>query len=557
MHRPVPSRSPVRRHALACAAVLLAALTALLLPVRPAAAATTTVLRAEAETGALSGWYMRTLADPAAGGGSTVKYEWTGAVTLKVVLPADADGVALRVRGDQCAGAPAYTLTVDNVAGPSVPVTATAWTTQTVAMPLVAGTHTLEVRYANDHNVWGGCDRNLYLDAVTFTAGGTPLRANPVLPAGFVHQAGTRLLDGAGRPVRLRGVDVGGWLEWEGWIWGRGFDYIGETAMMKNLTDLVGATAAERFRSDVRSAFMTSADFKAMSAYGLNVARIPFSSKLLEDPARPGTYRAAGWAVLDRLVADAKAGNVYLVLDLQSAPCSQSYSFTSDYTGPEFLWSNAGCQDRTVALWKAIAARYAGEHVIAGYDLLNESVTTDADLLGLYTRITSAIRSVDRNHLLIYEGNSLARAFDFMRAPLDANQMLSFHDYTSMAPGGDVAERMPSYDAAARRLNSPQWAGEFGQTPYATLQHYVETFDADPFVAGWAQWTWKQSPGLPALQTIQHTAASSKLIDFVNSPSRPRPTAAEAAQGMSDFVRAIRFANTTHDARLRGILTGR
>jgi len=62
---------------------------------------------------------------------------------------------------------------------------------------------------------------------------------------------------------------------------------------------------------------------------------------------------------------------------------------------------------------------------------------------------------------------------------------------------------------------------------------------------------------LPALQTIQHTAASSKLIDFVNSPSRPRPTAAEAAQGMSDFVRAIRFANTTHDAKLRGLLTGR
>ena len=43
----------------------------------------------------------------------------------------------------------------------------------------------------------------------------------------------------------------------------------------------------------------------------------------------------------------------------------------------------------------------------------------------------------------------------------------------------------------------------------------------------------------------------------MNSPSRPRPSAAEAAQGMSDFVCAIRFANTTHDARLRGILTGR
>jgi hypothetical protein len=551
----LPAPAPRGRAAKALAALLLAALAVLLLPAGPAAAAT--VLKAEGETGALSGWYMRTLADTTASGGSTIKYEWTGAVTLKVVLPADADGVALRVRGDQCDGAPAYTLTVDNVARASTPVTASAWTTQAVAMPLVAGTHTLEIRYANDLSVWGGCDRNLYLDAISFTSSGTALRGNPALPAGFVHQAGTGLLDGAGRTLKLRGVNVGGWLMWEGWIFGRGFDYVSETPMMKNLTGLVGATAAEQFRSDVRSAFATAADFRAMSAYGLNAARIPFSSRLLEDDAAPGAYKASGWAVLDRLVADAKAGNVYLVLDLQSAPCSQSYSFTSDYTGPDFLWFKAACQDRTVALWKAIAARYANENVIAGYDLLNESVTTDANLLALYTRITAAIRSVDRNHLLIYEGNSVARTFDFMPAPLDANQMLSFHDYTSTTPGTDVAERMPIYDAAARRLGSPQWAGEFGQASYATVQHYVDTFAADPLLAGWAQWTWKQSGGLPALQTIQHTAASQKLIDFIDNPSRPRPTAAEAAQGMTDFVRAIRFENTTHDAKLRAILTGR
>ena len=106
-----------------------------------------------------------------------------------------------------------------------------------------------------------------------------------------------------------------------------------------------------------------------------------------------------------------------------------------------------------MALWRAIAARYAGESVIAGYDLLNETVvTTDADLLGLYTRVTSAIRAVDRNHLLIYEGNSVARSFDLLRAPLDANQMLSFHDYTSTAPGGGRL-------GAPRRRTTPPRAG--------------------------------------------------------------------------------------------------
>ena len=119
---------------------------------------------------------------------------------------------------------------------------------------------------------------------------------------------------------------------------------------------------------------------------------------------------------------------------MHAAPCSQSYSFVSDYVGPEFLWFTAKCQERTVAMWKAIAARYANQNVIAGYDLINESVTTDAKLLDLYRRTTAAIRQVDGNHLLIYEGNTVAQTFDFMTAPLDANAMLSVHDYTTTSP---------------------------------------------------------------------------------------------------------------------------
>jgi hypothetical protein len=57
-----------------------------------------------------------------------------------------------------------------------------------------------------------------------------------------------------------------------------------------------------------------------------------------------------------------------------------------------------------------------------------------------------------------------------------------------------------------------------------------------------------------SLQTIQHTPASKKLVEWMNKTSRPRPTAAEAAQGMSDFIRAIRFESTVHDAKLEHIL---
>jgi endoglucanase len=526
------------------------------LPATPASAAETTVASPEAEQGVLDGWSIRKVADASASGGSAVRYDWAGAVKLDVRLPADAGRIRLRMRGDQCAGAPEYTLTVDKAAVGRGSVTSTSWADRSHDLVLPAGLHSVEVRFTNDYSQWRpSCDRNLYLDSIAFSSSGAvALKANPAVPAGFVHQSGTRLVDGAGKPLRLRGVNVGGWLHWEGWMWGQGFDYIGESAMMRNLAGLVGPAAAERFRSDVRANFMTAADFRALSVYGLNVVRVPINYRLLEDDTRPFAYKQSGWDALDQAVAAAKQHNVYLIPDMQAAPCSQTYSFTSDYVGPEYLWSSSACQDRLVAVWKAIAARYANENVIAGYDLLNETVVGDDQLLSLYKRLTAAIRSVDHNHLLIYEGSSVARRFDLFATPLDSNQMLSFHDYAGAFPGQDITARMVAYDAAAKRLNTPVWAGEFGQTAYEDVQKYVDAFDADPLMAGWAQWTWKQSPGFPALQTIQHTAASKKLIDWMNNTSRPRPTDAEATQGTADFVRAIRFENTTHDAKLRGIM---
>jgi endoglucanase len=527
------------------------------LPAAPGAAAPTSVAVAEAEQGSFDGWNIRKVPDTAASGDSAVRFDWTGSLRLNVTLSADADAMTLRLRGDQCAGAPAYTVTVDNEPAAEGTVASTSWSRHAHAAALAAGTHALEVRFTNDHlQPWpDACDRNLYLDTITFSASGTGApQANPPVPAGFVHQSGTRLLDGADKPIRLRGVNLGGWLLWEGWLWGQGFDYIGESAMMRNLAMLVGSSEAEQFRSGVRANYITVADFKAMSAHGFNVARVPFNYRLLEDDAQPFAYKQSGWDILDRTVSAAKQHSVYLVLDMHAAPCSQMYAFVSDFVGPDFLWSSQKCQDRMVAMWKAIAARYAKRNIIAGYDLLGETIIGDQQLLGLYKRATAAIREVDKNHLLIYEGNNMARTFDLFRAPLDSNQALSFHDYSWAFPGEDLTTRMIKYDAAAKRLNSPQWVGEFGQSTYADVKHYVDIFDKDPLVAGWALWVWKQVPGFAPVQAIQHTPASKKLVEWMNDTSRPRPTGADATQGMSEFIRAMRFENTVHDAKLRRVL---
>ncbi len=525
----------------------------------PADAAATAVASAPAAQGTLSGWNTTVISDASATNGTAVRYGNNGAASVQLTLPADADTLTLGLRGDQCSGAPAYTVTVDGTPVASGVMSSTSWTNVSDTTRLDAGTHTVSVAFTNyTFNVYPACARRLYLEGVTASAsaGMTAPATNSAIPAGFVHQSGTQLLDGANQPLRLRGVNLGGWLSWEGWLWGQGTDYIGETAMMNNLTSLVGATPASQFQTNVYNNYVTGADFHQMSEDGLNVARVPFNYRMLEDDANPFVYKQSGWNVLDQAVAEAKANNVYLVLDMHVTPCSQTYSFTADYAGGPFLWSNAQCQARTVALWKAIAARYASANVIAGYDLINEPMIGNSQLLGLYQQITAAIRSVDTNHMIIYEGNNLARDFSMFTKPLDSNEMLEVHDYSWSFGSQPLSARMPSYDAAAKAINAPIWAGEFGQDVVGGISNYVKTFNQDPLFAGWADWTWKQAPGLAAMQTIQETPASKLLLAWMDNTSRPKPTVAQATQGMSDFITSMQFANTLPNPQMEQALSG-
>jgi hypothetical protein len=505
----------------------------------------------------LNGGMMTTIGDSAATNGAAVNFGWNGTAHFQVKLPSDADTITLRVRGSSCSGvAPAYSVTVDNAPLANDTAPGSAWTTRSYNRLLLSGTHIVDITFTNATYVaWPSCLRNLYLDNVTFSAtSNVSVPTNPAIPAGFVHQSGTQLLDGANQPLKLRGVNLGGYLSWEGWIWGQGFDYIGQTAMLNNLTSLVGPAATAQFQQDVENNYITAQDFRALGAYGYNAVRLPFNYHLLEDDSNPGVYKQAGWDVLDRIIQEAKQNNIYVIPVMQAAPCGQGMGFVSDYTGPSLLWWSPQCQDRTVAIWRAIAQRYANENTIAGYDLIGEPYTTDQSLVPFYQRLTSAIRSVDTNHTIIYEGNAAALSFTGFTAPFDSNEMISPHDYPWEEPSDNLTGNLATYGTIARQLNAPLYIGEFGQGSYSTLAQQVSAYNADPLIAGWTDWTYKQSPGLPALQTIQHTPASQMLIDWVNNPARSKPTVAQAQQGMSDFINAIRFANTIPDAEMQRTL---
>ena len=143
----------------------LAAVSALLAVPASASAASTTV---QAEHLALPAANGMTTTDAGAEGGRGLLIWSNGAATGTVTTQA-ARRVAVRVRGDQCSGAPRVALDVDGRRVLTADVAATSWTTIGADVALGDGSHAVSVAFTNDA-VAGGCDRNLHVDSLSFSS---------------------------------------------------------------------------------------------------------------------------------------------------------------------------------------------------------------------------------------------------------------------------------------------------------------------------------------------------------------------------------------------------
>ena len=270
----------------------------------------------------------------------------------------------------------------------------------------------------------------------------------------MLHQQGTKIVDEHGTEVHLRGVNLGSWLLWEGWIFGKGM-LTSETTILTRLEKAVGVQEAEKFRSHVHYNFITEADIQKIAQAGFNCVRVPLHHHLFDGDS--------GWTLLDRMLLCCEKHKVYVILDLHAVPGGQSKLGMADPGDARHLvWVSEESPTKTVAIWKAIAIRYHNRKIVAGYDLINEPApSTGKDLVRLYQRIVRAIRTEDPDHLIVLEGDKFASDFSMFDKPLSANQAYSFHMYTWF--GDDRKKKIAAFQALAQKQNTPLWVGKFGE----------------------------------------------------------------------------------------------
>ncbi|AVR94903.1 glycoside hydrolase family 5 protein [Pseudoduganella armeniaca] len=334
--------------------------------------------------------------------------------------------------------------------------------------------------------------------------------AGPLPP---LHTAGTHWLDPAGRPVTLRGTNLGNWLINEFWMMDLGGEQDDQCTLETTLERRFGQAERERLMRLFRDNWITPRDWDLMRRHGLNVVRLPFIYSVIEDERRPRQLRADAWHYLDDAIRQAEARGMYVILDLHGAVGSQGWEHHSGCAGKNQFWSVPEYQARTEWLWQQIAARYKDNGTVAGYSVLNEPWgTTPENMAAVVGKLYTAIRAVDPNHVIILPGHS--EGIDAYGKPADKgmrNVAFEMHPYPGhfgwgtpglavhrewLTCGPDGKSGVCAWDARLRRLDTAFYLGEV--QPWALLGQelggQVARASFDTYAKyGWAAtaWSWK------------------------------------------------------------------
>ncbi len=328
--------------------------------------------------------------------------------------------------------------------------------------------------------------------------------------------------------VRLRGVNLGGWLVLEKWMTPSLFEGLAATDETTWSAEL-GRDAPARLRAHWNS-FITREDFAWLAETGVNAVRIPVGHWVLGRPypyhskygANPHPFVEGGIEVVDRAIDWATEFGLRVVLDLHAAPGCQN-GFDNGGIMNVCEWhTNEGYLAHSVSVLGRLAERYRSAASLHAIEVLNEprwDVPT-ALLEGYYQRAYEAIRThcaPDRVAVVFHDGfrpHHEFRAF-FRQAQLK-NVLFDVHRYQCFERG-DIDMDIHGH---------VHKAGDLWRDEAETIQHDLGV----PAIAG--EWSlgldlkvvslWAQGPFNHALERMdafqedvaQRAYAAAQLLAF-------------------------------------------
>ncbi|MGC8764742.1 MAG: glycoside hydrolase family 5 protein [Brevinematia bacterium] len=322
------------------------------------------------------------------------------------------------------------------------------------------------------------------------------------------------------KPFKIKGVSLGSYLNLEHFM----IKLPGiESNIRKAIIEIYGRENALNFWQNFVECFFTEEDASFLREIGVNTIRLPFNyHHFLSDD---GVDIEEGFNLIERVLKICERNDIYVILDLHAAIGGQNPDWHSDNPcGESLFWRYLDFQEKTISLWKRIAERFKNRASIIGYDVLNEPVIEDRKISGIivnnfYKKVISAIREVDKNHIIFLEGDFYATDTSRFEVPEDPLVAYSIHFY----PFFHVEKQREGYrkmnrserkeflkeilkktsiDDIQKRLKRPVWCGETGVPHKEEISNVLEelldeTLEVlEELNISWSIWTYKDAKSM-------------------------------------------------------------
>lgn len=316
----------------------------------------------------------------------------------------------------------------------------------------------------------------------------------------FLVTKNQKLINRKGEEVRLKGVNLGAWMIWEGWLCPYEDD-LDHFTVLTVLEERFGREKAYELFNTYMDNWITEYDLDEIKKMGFNCVRVPFWFRnfYYDDNGTKILDKNGEWdfSRLEWVVSECAERELYVVLDMHGAVGYQSDAPHSGKGKSCGLYEDSEQGERyrelTDELWAAIATRFKDEPAVAMYDLLNEPMC-DVDCGELerrinnefiYTRLYNTVRAVDQQHIITMEciwtaialPNKIFKGWD--------NVVYQVHFYND----SNFIFNLFAFFTKLIFSNVPMMMGEFFPHGDTTWKNCFKTMDRLNY--SWFLWTYK------------------------------------------------------------------
>jgi len=359
----------------------------------------------------------------------------------------------------------------------------------------------------------------------------------------LVQTRGKDFVTPDGQVLHIKGISLGNWLMPEGYMFK--FEVAKAPRQIYGAFErLLGPERNKTFWAEFRDRYVAEDDIRFIRSVGFNTVRIPLHWNLFM--TADGVLDGPGWALLDRVLGWVEQSGLYAIVDLHAAPGGQTGINHDDGPGYPLMFYVPRDRNRTVALWQAIARRYAGNPTILGYDILNEPIAPYHDVATLnprlepfYRRVTEAIRAVDPGRIVILAGGQWSSSFDMFGPPFADNLAYTYHSFWA-STDRDSIQRHLNF---SNRYDVPLFLGETGELTDEWNEEFRKLHEAHGI--GWSFWTYKNLDTSSTVVSIPRPDGWDAVVAFVDGRMKDKPSDALIERAMTQYLDGMRLANAT------------